>query len=169
MRMNRSEAFRCQAESDLSVFQLLVSQDGMATCHWLHYLQMTSEKIGRAVRLADEQSGADALSHAAIVKALRLLRNQRGAARTLGMDSRQFQQLVDRCLPIAYEIERLAPSFAAGPNPEYPWHDPMKPASWIAPSCHQFSIAATMRGPDGQRYLRLLRELIARLDEVFVN
>jgi hypothetical protein len=55
--VNRAEAFRRQAASELEVLELLLEQlDGVPSCHCLHYLQMVSEKAGKAVvcALGDE-------------------------------------------------------------------------------------------------------------------
>jgi len=41
-------------------------------------------------------------------------------------DRRSFVQFINSLLPLAGQVERLAPNFAGTmqPNPEYPWRDP---------------------------------------------
>ncbi|MCW5775207.1 MAG: hypothetical protein KIS87_02000 [Phycisphaeraceae bacterium] len=121
--MDRGEAFRTQAASDLAVFGVLLSMDEVPACHCLHYLQMATEKLGRELRTSAEQHGAEVRSHVAIVKALRLLRNRREAADALfDGDFDAWRVYVDRVLPLVAAIERLAPAVAGnGENPEYPW------------------------------------------------
>ncbi len=58
-RKDFARAFITQARSDWNIYQLLAAQDGVATCHRLHYLQMTCEKLAKAYRLRDTETSVD--------------------------------------------------------------------------------------------------------------
>jgi len=52
--MTEQEAFLAQASSDYEVFQILLDLDRtvVPVCHPLHYLQMSTEKLAKAAKLA---------------------------------------------------------------------------------------------------------------------
>lgn len=163
---DRHEAFRRQAISDLDAYEYLVSTD-LPACHGIHYLQMVTEKLGRAVRTSAGEAGADAQSHVAIVKAMRLLRNRREAAHVLFEGRFElWRAYVDRLLPLVHKLERMAPAVAGNTeNPEYPWES--RPGEWTAPAAHRFEVAAWLRTPDGSRLMLLLRRIADRFNELF--
>lgn len=106
---------------------LLLRKSGAEACHQLHYLQMVTEKLGKAYFW---RSGtAPRKSHASFVKFLQALtgrpQNDRNRiARLLGFErSEDFENWIRVTAPLAYDLERLAPALAGdiGPNPEYPW------------------------------------------------
>jgi hypothetical protein len=107
-----------QACSDHGIWTLLRSQ-GASPCHQLHYLQMTSEKIGKAYFWGSGHPPPK--NHAGFVKFLRALTTDRSS----NLSFRRIEDLqswLKIALPLAYELERLAPQLAGdGPNPEYPW------------------------------------------------
>lgn len=164
----RDRALRQQAISDLMAFEAVVAA-GLPDCHGLHYLQMASEKLGKAIRAGGRQRGAGAHSHVAIVKAMRMLRNDPTAARVLW--SGRFvtwRAQVDRLLPLAEAIERLAPAIAcAGENAEYPRETRPGSGRWIAPAAHAFTIMTAGRESDIATLLSLLRRIDERFDELF--
>ena len=114
-----------QARSDHAVLQLL-RRRGLAPCHSLHYIQMVAEKLAKAYFW--RSSSPPPRSHAGFVQFVRFLGGARQSERT-GIASafgfsrfEDFQRWTRAVLPLAYELERLAPSLAQdGPNPEYPW------------------------------------------------
>jgi hypothetical protein len=124
--MNRfQEAWWQQARSDHDVFVTLRRQ-GAAACHQLHYLQMVTEKLSKAYFWRSGKPPP--MSHAGFAQFMRFLGGVRQAERQQIAEvfafSRfeDFQRWVRTVLPLAYELERLAPDLAQdGPNPEYPW------------------------------------------------
>lgn len=128
-----------QARSDQAVFHLLRRQ-GAAPCHQLHYLQMVTEKLGKAYFW---RSGTPPpTSHAGFVQFMRFMGSAQASERQHIADvfgfSRfpDFQNWVRTILPLAYALERLAPALAHdGPNPEYPWP---RTAPQYAPATFEF-------------------------------
>lgn len=114
-----------QAKSDYAVL-LLLRRQGVPSCHQLHYLQMATEKLGKAYFW---RSGAEPpRSHAGFVQFMRSFGNVRATQRQQIADLfafgrfDDFQNWIRAILPLAYALERLAPALANdGPNTEYPW------------------------------------------------
>jgi hypothetical protein len=66
-------------------------------------------------------------------------------------------------LPIAYELERLAPDLANnGPNPEYPWPH-VQPE--FAPVDFDFSVWASLTTVQGRDLMRMIRIAVNRFPE----
>ena len=63
-QLTQAEAFRCQADSDFSVFLLLQGHSSVAECHPLHYLQMATEKLAKAIRLRISDANHVGRTHA---------------------------------------------------------------------------------------------------------
>ena len=114
-----------QARSDHAALVLL-RRHGAAPCHQLHYLQLVTEKLGKAYFW---RSGTPPpRSHAGFVQFMRFLGGVRQSERQQIADAFAFARFEDLqnwirgVLPLAYALERLAPALAQdGPNPEYPW------------------------------------------------
>ncbi len=121
---NWSEAFLDQARSDFSVMEMLNESD-FPDCHWFHYLQMTTEKLGKAMLSTSAPGRPPKFTHIALVRSLRLLKANPRVRADMEMSGTQFAAYVDSLLGLASWIERLAPSAAGqdGANPEYPWVD----------------------------------------------
>lgn len=114
-----------QATSDFQLFERL-RRDGAAECHVLHYLQMATEKLSKAYlwRLGH----APPRTHVGFTKFLKALLDRRSSeliriAPLLRFKSAaDLEKWVKQVLPLAYEIQNIAPAEAGdGPNPEYPW------------------------------------------------
>lgn len=143
--MNWREAFFAQARSDNEVRKILEVGE-LEYSHQLHYLQMTTEKLAKGLLTDSDQSDPPELSHVAFVKCLQVIKNNPGIRRRLGYDSaRVFSQHINSLLPLADQIEKLAPGAATGvratePNAEYPWK-PFGggPNDVIAPCKHEFT------------------------------
>jgi hypothetical protein len=145
----------------------LIRGKGIAQCHSLHYLQMVSEKIAKAYFW---RSGSPPpQSHAGFVQFLRFLGQIRERDReriaNLFTFSRfaNFQNWIRAVLPIAYDLERLAPSLANnGPNPEYPWPhaEPL-----YAPANHNFAIWASLVSGQGRDLMRIIRIAVDKFPE----
>jgi hypothetical protein len=120
-----------QARSDHSVL-ILLRREGASPCHQLHSLQMVTEKLGKAYFWRSGR--APRKSHASFVRFLQALNDRRGRERTriakyLGFGRSQgLENWIRTIAPLAYDLERLAPTLAGdnGPNAEYPW-------PWVAP------------------------------------
>ena len=155
-----------QAKSDHSAF-LLIRRSGIAQCHSLHYLQMVTEKIAKAYFW---RSGSPPpKNHAGFVQYLRFLGQTRPTDReriaNLFTFTRfaDFQSWIRAVLPIAYELEQLAPTLANdGPNPEYPWpHN--QPAD--APANHSFDTWMKLTTGHGRDLMRVIAIAIDRFPE----
>jgi hypothetical protein len=119
--MTWREAFLAQARGDATVRQIL-NQAKVAYSHQLHYLQMVTEKLAKA--LMCKQNAPPKASHSAFVNGLRNLKGRPDIRRKLGYDNKEsFYAFINSLLPLADKLERLAPTFAGftQPNPEYPW------------------------------------------------
>lgn len=163
----RESALCRQAESDLRVALCLLG-GRHEVCHAIHYFQMASEKIGRAIRISGGQYGASAKTHVAIVKALRLIMSHpKSAAVLMRGDSPRLKGWIEQVLPLARSIERVAPAVAGnGENAEYPWM--LSDGSWTPPSDHDFrTISSLLRSSQGNRYVDLLKSLTTRFHELF--
>ena len=124
-----------QARSDWAVLKRLSGK--VETCHTLHYLQMATEKLAKA--LLTSPCGADPAppTHVIFVRMLQVLKARPEIRVRLGYgDAAQaFRKYIDSLLDYAGRIERLAPDQAGfdHPNPEYPWLD--KPKRQVLAPC----------------------------------
>jgi hypothetical protein len=147
-----------QAKSDHDMYVLL-RKNGGDDCHQLHFLQMATEKLGKAYQWSS--GSPPARSHAGFVQFMRQLgsvpRDQRDAiAATFNFTRfRDFQAWINAILPLAYELQRLAPALANdGPNPEYPWP---QEAPTEAPVTYEFPLSVTLRDTGkGRGFIRVL-------------
>jgi hypothetical protein len=155
-----------QANSDHDVF-LLLRGNGTPQCHLLHYLQMVTEKIAKAYFW---RSGSPPpRNHAGFVQFLRFLgqirHDDRERIANLFSFKRfnDFQNWIRAVLPIAYDLERLAPTLANdGPNPEYPWpHE--RPE--FAPATHEFAAWTALTSGHGRDLMRIVRIAVIRFPD----
>jgi hypothetical protein len=114
-----------QVQSDYEVL-LLLRRTGARPCHQLHYLQMVTEKLGKAYFWRTNRPPRR--GHASFVRFLQALDDRPTAevtriAKLLGFGRPEgLESWIPVVAPLAYAIERLAPDLAKdGPNPEYPW------------------------------------------------
>jgi len=85
----------------------------------------------------------------------------------LRMSSQPLRSSVKNLLPLAEEIEKLAPALAQdGPNAEYPWVDPS--GTIRVPASFQFSTAYKLVDPAGRKLLQLTRLLLDRFYILFI-
>jgi hypothetical protein len=153
-----------QARSDYAAL-LLLRRHGAAPCHQLHYLQMVTEKLGRAYFW---RSGVPPpTSHAGFVQFMRFLGSVRVAERrqiavVFGFGRfEDFQGWIRAVLPLAYALERLAPQLAQdGPNPEYPWP---RSSPQYAPVTFEFDVWAHLtRSGRGRQLLQIIDVAVAK-------
>jgi hypothetical protein len=121
-------AFLAQARSDNNTRKLL-NRSKVEYCHQLHYLQMTAEKMAKGFLTEPTARNPPPFTHTAMVRFLRTLKGRPDVRAQLGFTNHAaaFSAFIDSLLPLAEQIQRLAPNFAgeSRPNPEYPW----RPAS----------------------------------------
>ena len=151
-----------QARSDHLVFVLL-REEGVEPCHLLHYLQMVVEKLAKAYRW--RTGTPPVLSHASFVIFLKMLisrtslERERIALRLGFPGAESFKSFIRASAPLAYDIERLAPTLAGdGPNPEYPLphHCPNH-----APATHDFDVwNRIINTAAGRQLLTTIRGLV---------
>ena len=161
-----AEAYLEQARSDWEAYKLF-ARNACGDCHGLHYLQMTAEKLGKAVLL---RSGSDlghvVTTHKAFVRFLQVASRNPSLRRTLQFNARQLQEYVKDVLPVADQIERLAPALANnGPNAEYPWETPSSQV--VAPAVYVFPVTRELRGPKGRKLLKLIASILEQFDVLF--
>ena len=184
--MTESEAFLCQAHHDLNAFLVLetaFSADPTETpeCQPLHFLQMATEKLGKAAFLArgrfptrgkwyhDDQYWRDVWG---------MLQSPALAA-ALGKDMSGLDQLLSRCDSVRQRVSQFHPVVAdqaggAGeryddPNVEYPWQAP--PGDWHAPGEEPFGLltagSAARPSSDVADFIRLIVALLRHFGAVF--
>ncbi len=164
--MNWRKAFFRQASSDHAVRRFL-NTPKVEYCHRLHYLQMMTEKLAKAFLTKPTEKNQPALTHAGFVQFLRVLRGRRDLRQNLGyQDAASFNQFIDSLLPLAEQVQRLAPSFAgtSQPNPEYPWFDRVA-GEVIAPAEYDFH-AMNPRSAKMIKLESLLNQLIRLAPEL---
>ncbi len=156
-----------QARSDHSIL-ILMRERRLPPCHQLHYLQMVTEKLGKAYfwRKAEPPKK----THALFVKFLQALSDRSGPDRTriariFGFARPDdFERWIKAVAPLAYDLERLAPALADdGPNPEYPWprKQPVR-----APASFPFPIWDQLNGSGkGHQLLRVIDAAVLSFPE----
>lgn len=151
-----------QARSDWDVYNIL-ARASLHDCHILHYIQMTTEKLGKAFLLA---GGIDInvvnRSHVAFTRFIRIAARNHNLQKELGMSGQQLRAHFNNLLPIASKIERLAPALArGGPNTEYPWEAP--PGNINVPALYEFPV--NLRLSSIRHLLKLIKTI---LDKFYV-
>jgi hypothetical protein len=154
--------FLVQARSDFAVFELLKKRSELPCCHTLHYLQMATEKLGKAHAW---KKGPIKQTHRAFVKFLRSVSTNRKAQKQLGFEGKNenWEHSIRKSAALAERIEDLAPALSQdGPNPEYPWP---REAPEFAPVEHQFEVWQDLEEKaEGRQFLKLARSLFAAAD-----
>jgi hypothetical protein len=124
--MGWHESYLAQARGEWAIMRRLATAR-VATCHRLHYLQMVTEKLSKAVLTSAGSATPARTTHAAFVRMLQVIKGRREIREQLGFtDAAIFRNYVDSLLDLAGKIQQLSPDQAglAQPNPEYPWEDP---------------------------------------------
>src|SRR5687768_10576986 len=129
-------AFLRQAYSDFVMFQKLHVAEQIPSCHALHFFQMATEKLAKA--LMATKLDPPPRTHHAFLKFLRICRSDSDLMQTFQMKSAQYRSYIQSLLPLAQQIEMLAPASAGLnlPNPEYPWQ---AGSNIIAPADYPFN------------------------------
>lgn len=161
-------AFLKQARSDWEAYQKTTESE-WPYCHRLHYLQMATEKLSKALLVAGNSDIKSlAGSHAAFVKFMRAASKNRKLHQALGLKKSPLKVHFSKLLSLAYEIEILAPALAkGGPNPEYPWEDPT--GNVATPVDYAFPLTKLLqKAPQGIQLLRHIEVFIKRFEELFM-
>lgn len=83
------------------------------------------------------------------------------------MNARQLQAYMQGILPLADEIERLAPALARdGANAEYPWEDPIT-GDVYTPAAYNFPVVQNLSRRNGYKLLKLIELLLEQFDRFF--
>jgi hypothetical protein len=165
---NWQAAFLRQARSDWEAYQKTTELE-WPNCQCLHYLQMVTEKLSKAFLVAGDTKLENLTgSHAAFVKFIRIMSGNRNLQRALGMNKSQQKAKFKALLPLAREIELLAPALAqGGPNPEYPWEDPS--GKILAPVDYSFPLMQRLqKTPQGIQLLKYIEIFLKRFEELFM-
>jgi len=160
-------AFLRQGRSDWETYQR-IDDPAWPTCHRLHFLQMATEKLAKALLIAGDMP-LDKITHthAAFVKFMRVARKNHNLQKELGMTYSQIIAHFNRLLPIAREIEILAPTLAqVGPNPEYPWLD--NTGQILVPVDYSFPRIKLLQSQPGTQLLRHIRYFFVAFEKLFL-
>ncbi|CAN5392796.1 hypothetical protein BH09SUM1_BH09SUM1_33060 [soil metagenome] len=113
-----------QARSDFEIYKILLRREGVARSHALHYLQMATEKLAKA--LTTPVGGRPRVSHTQFVRFVDRCKGIPALREYFGYrsDYNAFKTYMDTIVPAAEQIENLVPeSRMVRPNTEYPWED----------------------------------------------
>lgn len=156
-----------QAKSDYDTFVLL-RREGVAQCHMLHYLQMSTEKMSKAYFWRSGKPPPK--SHTGLGQFLKFVGQIRQPDRDriakLFTFNRfvEFQAWIRAVKPIANELECLAPDLAHdGPNAEYPWpHATPR----TAPVDHNFTVWSSLESTaQGRTLMMVIQIAVSRFPE----
>ena len=161
-------AFVKQACFDWKAYQRTL-QNHWPDCHRLLFLQMATEKLGKALLLVGHSKFERLThSHAAFVKFMQVASFNRKLQAKLRMTPRQLKSHFNRLLPLAHEIENLAPALAQdGPNPEYPWLD--KAGGIQVPGEYSFPLIKSLQTSHGLQLLKHIANCIVEFEEIFLS
>src|SRR5690349_17478881 len=119
IEMSWRDAFLRQARSENAV-RLRLNDPEVEYSHRLHYTQMVAEKLAKGLQVRPDETDPPPTTHRALVRLLQVLKGRAEARRQLGYgDAAVFKAFIDSILPLAAEIEGLAPAVAGitHPNP----------------------------------------------------
>ncbi len=161
-------AFLKQARSDWEAYQR-TRQAVWPHCHRLHFLQMATEKLGKALLIGGHSKLKDVThSHSAFVKFMHIASNNYGLQSKLKMAKLQLKADFSRLLPRAYDIEHLAPALAQdGPNPEYPWLD--KSGQIYVPVDYSFPLTNSLQSHQGIKLLKYIEYSLMAFEKLFLS
>ena len=168
--MTKGAAYLTQSQSDLRVFKALLKDESVESCHALHYLQMMSEKLSKAI--IESQNASSRPTHKAFSKLTTVLMNQRYAAIFSFKSIKSYFDFLRRVQPLIEEIEILCPALADThtngedmPNVEYPWR--LANFEWNAPCLHSFTIYERLKRDNlAKSLIWFLEQLCAHFSEI---
>ena len=126
---------------------------------------MATEKLGKAFLIAGGNPPAKVYtSHKAFVRFLQVVAYNSDLQKQLQMTRPQLRAHIRSLLPIADEIEKLAPALArGGPNAEYPFQTPTGTVQ--TPATYQFILSNQLRTPKGIKLLTLITIIFEHSDK----
>jgi len=174
--VTQEEAFLAQARSDYVVFGRLqeAARDDVPECHVLHYYQMATEKLAKALLARVGQPVGK--THFAFGRIAAVLAGRPDILKAIGCSSPTLAaRFLARADALFRQIENLSPDAAGklakakgleaqqGPNVEYPWwqQDPAAGQEWLAPATHTFPAYQTVSAASGDGLT--MRVLVERL------
>ena len=158
-----------QAKSDLARFDALRKENAppCPQCHLLHYLEMATEKLGKAYFWRSGK--VPPKSHVGFVRFLKALLDRRQAELELISNAfgfkrvEDFESWVKSIQPLAYSLQKMAPAEAGNnQNPEYPWpHE----APIYCPAAYEFPLWTSLsKSGQGRKFLLLIEKAVAEFD-----
>jgi hypothetical protein len=178
--MTEYQAHLQQGLSQLRMYEFLAGQPSEVApeAHTLHFLQMATENIAKAVFLRSGNPGWDKFRHAAFSAIPHHLRVCHVATKLGWKDFNAYQRFMRDIMPLCREIEQLHPQVGGSgaqptavenPNVEYPWPGRHKHGHeiWYVPASFQFGLLARMRRSLGLQLIGFLHVLIDRFETVF--
>ena len=149
-------AFLRQAQSDFQMFQRCLAEVDVPDCQRLHYLQMTTEKLAKAL-LTTINGPRPAMTHDAFVRFMRSAWSDPAVREVAGMAHRdQFRAFLRGLEALAQAIENLSPEGPDHPNPEYPWE---ASGTIISPLDHTF-VELNLASPKMGKMLRFVEQCL---------
>lgn len=159
-----ANAYVEQGASDWRMYERLLNENWreppVESCHVLHYLQMSTEKLGKGFLLAAGARLRDVnTSHEAFVQYLETMTRNHGLCELLDMTPSRLERHIGDLIPLARDIERLAPQLSgSSPNPEYPWRDEVS-SEVYTPARYVFELLEEMM-ERGQRLANLIDTVV---------
>lgn len=153
-------AFHAQAGSDWAVYLHLAALPEHPRCHALHYLQMATEKLGKAYRLRDTSAATEELQseHTGFAGFMSAYMNRRASQSAPDRDA--GEALKRHAVNFAREVERLHPSVDKVRRPqnvEYPWPEAEQVG---VPAQYDFPNLSFLREPRGRAFLALVQRAL---------
>lgn len=122
MALTWKEAYLKQSKSDYSLF-IKLNELNVDFCQQLHYLQMSSEKLAKALSCPPDNTPPEK-THYALVGFIRTIKRRDYSIKFNQLHFTSYKSYIDSIIPFAEKIENLHPSGQVSkPNPEYPWDD----------------------------------------------
>lgn len=168
-RRQFAEAFIAQARSDWQVYRLLSQSVDIPSCHGLHYLQMTCEKLAKAYRLRDVAADVNETitRHTGFTNFIGpfflALKDE-----YVGKDA-QLTRLIRESRKLAREIEKMAPAIdraAAPENAEYPWE---ANGRVTAPCNYSFPALSLLQQSGGRAFLNFLQRALRDFEALSIR
>jgi hypothetical protein len=166
--MTKARAFLIQAQADLAFFAALIDSNDprVLDCHRLQVLQMSVEKLGKAVLY---HAAPDATyGHVIVAKLINVIRTKPIATATGFKSFAAYKRFLDAAKPVLTQIESFTPAVSER-KAEYPFRQAADDdTSWRAPC--EFpprELHLLLRSGLGPRVLAFLRLLANRSEDVF--
>jgi hypothetical protein len=181
--VTRAEAYLRQARSDFAIYELLQSLppgQPVPECHPLHYFQMATEKLSKAVLLRSNP-GFSPYTHVVLSKLPATLEgNASRLAAVLGYGNVRSLRVYLRSMRALFdEVEKLQPDVAhrkgvgpgkTNPNVEYPWEGRHTNGAqgWLVPAEHEFQLLGRLQtNAAGIQMPMLIKRLLECFDQLF--